>query len=118
MKKSWIAVLVLSLAGLIAADDALAGRRHGGGGRAWHGRVGVGVVVGSPFWAPWYYPPPYYPPVVIERQPPLVYVEQAPVVVETQPGYSGYWYYCQSPSGYYPEVTQCSQAWIKVPPRP
>jgi hypothetical protein len=81
--------------------------------------VGVGVVVGAPFWMPWYYPPPYYPPVIIERQAPPVYIEQSPPVErETQTGYGGYWYYCQSPSGYYPEIRECPSAWIKVPPRP
>jgi len=28
---------------------------------------------------------------------------------------SQYWYYCQDPAGYYPQVTQCSTAWQPVP---
>jgi hypothetical protein len=117
MKKHLIAIIALFLIGVIAADDAFAGRRH-----RWHGynRVGVGVVVGAPFfWRPWYYPPPYYPPVIIERRAPPVYVEQSPPI-ESRPQtrYAGYWYYCQSPSGYYPEVRECPKGWVKVPPRP
>ena len=123
MKKPWIAVIAFFLIGLIAVDDAFADRREYRGGRGGHSRVGVGVVVGSPFWSPWYYPPhylpyypPYYPPVVIEHQPPPVYIEQSsPAATERQ---AGYWYYCQSPSWYYPEIRECSQAWVKIPPRP
>jgi hypothetical protein len=121
MKKQLIAIVALFLAGALAADDAFAGRWHRGGHR-WHGpgRVGVGVVVGAPFfWRPWYYSPPYYPPVIIERRAPPVYVEQSPLI-ESRPQtrYAGYWYYCQSPSGYYPEVRECPRGWVKVPPRP
>jgi hypothetical protein len=36
----------------------------------------------------------------------------------SQPAAStGYWYYCQNPAGYYPNVTQCSSAWQPVPAR-
>jgi hypothetical protein len=126
MKKQWIAIVALFLLGPLAIGDALADRgRHGGrGGHGGYGhsRVGVGVVVGSPFWSPWYSPapyyyPPYYPPVVIERQVPPVYVEQSPPPVKVR-AQAGFWYYCQSPSGYYPEIQECPKGWIKVPPRP
>ena len=119
MRKQLIGTIALMLLGLVAvgAGDAHADRGRGHG----HGRVGVGIVVGSPFWGPWYYPPPYYyppyyPPVVIERQAPPVYIEQSPAV-ESRPQ-AGYWYYCQSPSGYYPEVRECPGGWVKVLPRP
>lgn len=127
MKKQWIATAAIFLIGLTAAGGAFADRGRGWrGGPGWHGhghghgRIGVGVVVGAPFWSPWYYPPyPYYPPVVIERQAPPVYIEQSPPA-ESRPqtAYSGYWYYCQSPSGYYPEIRECPKGWVKVPPRP
>jgi hypothetical protein len=67
---------------------------------------------------PYYYPsyPSYYPPVIIERRTPPVYVEQSPPE-ENRPQ-AGYWYYCQSPSGYYPEIQECPKGWVKVPPRP
>jgi hypothetical protein len=126
MKKQLIAIIALFLLGAAVTDDAFAARRHRGG-HGWHGHrhVGVGVVVGSPFfwgpryYPPAYYPPAYYPPVVIERRAPPVYVEQSPPA-ESRPQtrYAGYWYYCQSPSGYYPEVRECPMGWVKVPPRP
>jgi hypothetical protein len=124
MKKQLIVTAALFLLGLVAVDDAFAdrgrGRGHGWRGHS-HGRIGVGVVIGAPFWNPWYHPayyPVYYPPVIIERQPP-VYIEQSPPA-ESAPrtGYAGYWYYCQSPGGYYPEVRECPTGWVKVPPRP
>ncbi|MDR3300612.1 MAG: hypothetical protein LBU43_11615 [Candidatus Accumulibacter sp.] len=123
MKKHLIAAVAFFLLGLVMVGDASADRGGYGhhGGHGWshgHSRVGVGVVIGSPFWYPWY-STPYYPPVVIERQAPPVYIEQAPVVERApQTGYSGYWYYCQSPSGYYPEIRECPGNWVKVPPRP
>ena len=33
----------------------------------------------------------------------------------SQPYVSQYWYYCQSPAGYYPYVLQCSVNWQAVP---
>ena len=142
MKKSLIVLTTLLVLGMLSTGSALADRGPGGGrggpgpgpgGGGWHGghgghgyggpRVGIGVSFGSPFWSPWYYPPPYYPayyppavPVVIERQAPPVYIEQPqPAQVQAQ---AGYWYYCRSPSGYYPEVRECNTSWIQVPPRP
>jgi hypothetical protein len=121
MKKQLIAIITLFLITALATDDAFA-RRYRGHGWHGHGRVGVGIVVGSPFfWRPWHYPPPYYypHPVIIERRAPPVYVEQSPPVESSpQTRYAGYWYYCQSPGGYYPEVRECPRGWVKVPPRP
>jgi len=85
--------------------------RHGGG------RVFIGVGVGPAFWwgppYPYYwYPPPYYypPPVVVPQ--PQVYVEQAPA-----PAPPGDWYYCKSAGGYYPQIQNCPEPWIRVPAR-
>ena len=116
MKKLLFTAIVLAL-GTIATGNALADGHH-------HSRVGVGIVVGGPYWGPWYAPPPppvyyyppYYPPVVIERPAPPVYIEQAPVV-EAKPA-AGYWYYCQASGGYYPNIRECPQGWVKVLPRP
>ena len=30
----------------------------------------------------------------------------------------GYWYFCPNARAYYPSVQSCSEAWVKVPPRP
>lgn len=130
MKKILIVVTALLVLGMVGAGEAFADRGHGRpgghgghGGHGWGGsRVGIGVSFGVPLWSPWYYPPPYYPayypaaPVIIERQAPPVYIEQ-PQQVQA-PSEAGYWYYCRSPSGYYPEVRACNASWIKVPPRP
>ncbi|WP_305073452.1 hypothetical protein [Propionivibrio sp.] len=113
MKKT-LSVAMVFLLGIGAIGDALADRVH------YRSRVGVGVVIG-PYWGPWYYPPhpyyypPYYPPVVIEQPAPPVYIEQQPMETATP---SGYWYYCQSPEGYYPDVRECPGGWLKVLPRP
>ena len=133
MKRPLIVLAALIALGLTSAGEALARGPggpgpgghggHGHGGHGWGGnRVGIGVSFGVPLWSPWYYPAPYYPayypatPVVIERQAPPVYIEQ-PQQVQA-PSEAGYWYYCRSPSGYYPEVRACNASWIKVPPRP
>jgi hypothetical protein len=33
----------------------------------------------------------------------------------SQPYASQYWYYCQSPAGYYPYIQQCGTNWQPVP---
>jgi hypothetical protein len=103
-------------------------------GFAWHGHPGfrthVFVGVGPSFWwGPywWYYPPPpyvvYAPPPPYVYAPPPVVVQAPPVYVQPEPpppaaAPEGYWYYCPSAKVYYPDVPQCAEAWIKVPPRP
>jgi hypothetical protein len=74
---------------------------------------GPGVWWGFPAWG-WGrpYPYPYYysaPPVIVQQPP--AYVQPAPPPEEPQ-----YWYYCQSPQGYYPYVKQCPNGWMKVVP--
>lgn len=50
--------------------------------------------------------------VVVTRPPvePPSYAEQAPPAAQ-------YWYCCQNPAGYYPQVPQCPGGWIQVAPR-
>jgi len=86
---------------------------------AWRGHPSVFIGVGPVWWGPpyWYAPPPYYvysPPPVIVQEPP-VYVQAAPA--PTSPP-QAYWYYCPSATAYYPTVSTCPEAWVKVPPRP
>ena len=109
--------LLLGVAGG-AAPAAAGGRGHGHShGRYFHGpRVFFGppVFVGPRVWvgSPYYYGYPYYyryatPPVVV-TPPPTTYIERPA---------ESYWYYCQDPAGYYPQVAQCPGGWIQVPPR-
>jgi hypothetical protein len=104
------------------------GNWHGGrgwhGGRVWPGgpsrrghfvggpRVFLGLGVGVPVWYPWGYAypyPAYSPPVVAESAPPA-YIEQDTPSPQ-------YWYYCQSPQGYYPYVSACPGGWLQVVPQ-
>lgn len=94
-------------------------------------RIGVGVYLGPPLYAPpyypWYYPPPvvYQPPVVVVRpEAPPVYVEQAPAAPVVAPApapavppVQSYWYYCPSSKAYYPHVPSCPEEWLRVLPR-
>ena len=91
-------------------------------GYAWHrGRVFIRpsiVVPLGPYWGPYYWPPyPYYPPVVV-TPPPQVYVQPDPQTPNSLPPASAYWYYCEDPQGYYPQVQQCSGDWQPVAPTP
>jgi len=121
MKRSGlIAFLAIALLfGAVAPGYAWSGHGHGrfhhGG---FSGRVFIGVSPGF-WWGPppyWYYPPPVYvysPPPVILQEPP-VYVQ--PPAPATPPG-TAYWYYCSSANAYYPNVSSCPEAWIRIAPR-
>lgn len=88
--------------------------------------LGVDIVIGAPYPRPypWYpgawgwpgYPPPVVvgPPVVVVPPPPLVYIERPR---DEEPPAAGYWYWCESSQGWYPEVNDCPQGWQPVPPR-
>lgn len=76
---------------------------------------------GDPFFWPAY--PPVYPPVVVVPATPPVYIQQSPAVTQSAPvspviTTTDYWYYCENPAGYYPEVKNCPDGWVQVPPRP
>ncbi|HEX5393559.1 MAG TPA: hypothetical protein VFW68_09770 [Rhodocyclaceae bacterium] len=92
-------IVAMGLSGTAAAHD----HRH------WHRpHWGVGVYVGPPMFP--LYPPVYYgPPTVVIREAPPVYIER---------GSPGYWYYCDSPAGYYPYVKECQGVWRAVSPEP
>lgn len=113
-----VALLVILIVATFAAP-ALAWSRGGGHG-GFHGRgvvvIGTGCCWG---WGPWWSYPPYYAPYYAYAPPPVV--EEPPVYVERserpEPPES-YWYYCPSTKAYYPSVPSCSEAWMKVPPRP
>jgi hypothetical protein len=57
---------------------------------------------------------------VIEEELPqteLVEPELPPDDGAVTSGDDGFWYYCASARGYYPEVPDCPEAWVKVAPR-
>lgn len=111
-----LAVLVVLGIGMQPADAD-----RGGHGRHRGGHVEFGLFLGPGWWGPYpysyspYYPyHPYYspPPVIIQQQPPEIRVEPS-----TRPDTpSSYWYYCQDPQGYYPNVKKCPKGWMKVVP--
>src|SRR5450631_1628191 len=114
-----VTVLILSTNFPASAD------RHGGyggrGGRGGHGGGdGVGLlllpaiiaaeILALPFRYPHYVEPP---PVVVREQPPA-YIPPPQTVAPVH----NYWYYCQNPQGYYPNVRQCTHQWMRVVPTP
>jgi len=100
----------LVLSGLIFAAMAVPG--------AAEARVFVDIGIGGPFYgpAPYYYGPPalIYAPPAGGYAPPPAY--QPPVTYMSQP--QQYWYYCDDPRGYYPNVGVCPQGWRAVPATP
>ncbi|MGZ3814927.1 MAG: hypothetical protein ACXVA0_24545, partial [Mucilaginibacter sp.] len=105
-KLSAMLLIVCSLfSGISWAYHGGHGGWHGGG---YHGHSSFGFYLGAPY--P-YYPYPYYaypyqypyyaaPPIITTPPTPPVYIQQSPSVI--QQNASGYWYYCNNPSGYYP----------------
>lgn len=123
------------------------GHHFGGWGhahRGWnsgnhHGRshFDIGVYFGPGFgysYRPYYGGYPYrfdyytdyygYPSVPYYAYPSTVLSVPRPVYIEREPDRrfsersSGYWYYCSNPSGYYPYVESCRDAWQPVPAQP
>ena len=125
------ATLVLAVVLFAAAwsDSAMARGGHGGGGHARgghaggvHPRVGIGVIVAAPVFAPWYsyapyYSSPYYtyPPAYAAPYIPPVYIEQSPAPAAPE---QQYWYYCPGSTTYYPYVEDCPGGWLQVAPQP
>ena len=75
-----------------------------------------GVWIG-PGWGPWWGPawPYYYPyyssPPVVIQQSPTEYIQRDQQTEEPE-----YWYYCNSPKGYYPDIQRCPSGWIRGTP--
>ena len=66
-------------------------------------------VVYLPAYSPYY----YYPPGIILAPP--TYLDGSSVPPGVQPAY---WYYCDNPRGYYPNVRECPGGWRQVVPTP
>ena len=116
---------LMLLAVIFISETAYADRPHGHGGRASHGRVGIGLYFGTPYVYPYYpfpyYPYSYYPPPVVvvpEIAQPPAYIEQAPSENQQAVPESNYWYYCEKSEAYYPYVKECPDGWQKVSPTP
>jgi hypothetical protein len=93
---------------------------HAGGG---HEHVGVNIGIRPAYWGPGYWGPRYWGPRVwwgpsYYYAPPPVVAQQPPTYEQpaTPPQEPPYWYYCQGPQGYYPDVQQCPNGWMKVVP--
>ena len=126
MKKIAVAgliVLGVTLMGALPSDADGRHRFHGHRGHV-HTRVFVGFGPSyywgpGPYWGPypyWYYPPP---PAVVYTPPPVVVQESAarvhPAADAARPApEQQFWYYCQSAGAYYPSVSNCPEAWVKV----
>lgn len=107
MKRA-VCLIVVAVALVFAGSvPSYAAWGHGG----WHRGPGVSVYWGVGPWYPWYpwYPYPAY------SEPPVI-VQQSPTYVAPQQQQPYYWYYCQSPRGYYPYVKSCPGGWMKVVP--
>lgn len=91
------------------------GYGYGGYGYGWGGSVwGVpgyplGLVVSVPVQVMGQSVPAGVPPVV-------AYVERGPD--PEQPPAPGYWYWCDEPEGWFPQVGQCPGGWQPVAPSP
>lgn len=104
--------------------------RAGGWHHGWHGdRLGWWWVTGGMWYyyaQPVYpYPDPYAPPaIIVEQAPPPVVIQQAPAPVQYEPAPAAtpptaqFWYYCETPAGYYPYVASCPSGWKTVPATP
>ena len=102
-------------------------RWHGGGhhGHRWHGHHhrwygypywypawGVGVALSYPWWG-WGYPYDYY----YERPAGgVVFEERSFDAAPPRAASPEYLWYCPSPAGYHPDVTACTQPWLRVLP--
>ena len=111
--------------GEAAADPRRGHHRqhHGHHGFRSHGRhfygpgfIGPRFYFGSRgyYGYPYYYP--YYGYYYGYAAPPVV-VTPPPAYVERPSPPAQYWHYCRNPPGYYPDVQQCPDGWIQVPPR-
>ena len=150
MRPLWVVIIVgVLVMGLCSGNLVFAADRGGGHSGGYHlggGHYGghysggyyrghsgsrFGVVIGSPFWDPWYYPYypyysyypyyyPYYSPQVAEPSTPQEYIQRS----QDKPSYDpstlaeDVWYYCPKSRAYYPYVKKCPGGWQIVPAQP
>ena len=116
MKQITLAGLVIAMLGLITSNSVWArdegghgggfggnfggnGRHEGGGFRGNFGSNGRHYSRSLGYYGSFYYSPYVYLPTVPQPQ-------------------TNYWYYCQDPEGYYPDINECPDGWQQVAPQP
>lgn len=116
IRRFGLGLALLVLLGAAASPSVWAGRDGERGHGHAHQHGGFSVFLGAP-WPRHYYPYPAYfdSPLVVVPSAPPVYIEREP---DTAAQASAYWYFCNSPAGYYPYVKECAGGWQKVAPQP
>lgn len=99
---------------------------HGGGHHHGHGGYGPGLragfgpgfgLGGYGFMPPFYSSPYYAYPQVVQPALPPVYIQQQNAAQPATEPQANYWHYCQGSAGYYPEIKECPDGWLQVPPQ-
>ena len=99
MKQITLAGLIIAMLGLITSNSVWARDEggHGGGFGGSFGGNGKHYSRSLGYYGSFYYSPYVYLPSVPQPQ-------------------TNYWYYCQDPEGYYPNVNVCPDGWQQVVP--
>jgi hypothetical protein len=114
-------LLAVSIVGMIVSPAEAWGPHHH---RRWHWGpaaflaaplVVAGALVAAPFVIAGSAIAATRPPVVVSA-PPAVVAQSVPVWAPAP--VASYWYYCQSPQGYYPYIPHCPGGWLQVVPQP
>ena len=116
MRKTTVTFMVLLALLLALPFFSYAGHGHGhnGGTRVF---IGGSLWLGPPpYWGPPAWGPAYYYGAPAYYGPPPVVVQQPPVYVQRGQAEAEYWYYCDSPQGFYPYIKSCPGGWMKVVP--
>lgn len=105
---AWLALL------LLIPWTSHAGHGHHGRTRVY---IGGSFWLGPPlFWGPGPWVPRYYYGGPVYFPLPPAYVQPPTGYIQRGQEDSGYWYYCDNPSGYYPYIKSCPGGWMKVVP--
>lgn len=127
MRRNMVVAVVIFLLALLASSVAWAhGSRGHHGNHHSRAQVGVDIIIGAPVWHYRTYPRYYaqqqayiysYPPVIAMQSSPPVFIERGDEQSLNQTP-QAFWYYCDNPQGYYPNVNSCPSGWRPVPAQP